>query len=407
MINDDAVVITGLGLVTPIGIGKETVWKALVTGVNGIARLTRFDTSGFRTHCGGEVRDFHPHRYCRKVNADKLGPGAQLAVAAARLAVEDSGVSLASYPAERISVVLGTTMGESPIAEHLDGCQASENTGKLRANGFYLQYPYEMIPYGVAREFDLQGPMSMISTACAAGNYAIGNGVELLQLGVIDVALVGAVDPLSRVAFAGFNSMMAVSPEICQPFDRGRKGLAVSEGAGILVLERYADARRRGAWIYASVTGFGIANDAYHMTAPHPQGRGAVRSMQQALCTARRNVGEIDYISAHGTGTPSNDRTETLAIKTVFGPYAQNVPVSSIKSMMGHTMGAASAIEAAACCLVLQHGILPPTINYREHDPECDLDCVPNVARQKKVTRILSNSFAFGGNCAALVLEAV
>lgn len=409
MLNDNAVVITGLGVLTPIGTGKTRFWNALIAGENGIRTITSFDTSDFRTHCGGEVREFAAADYCRNIDHRRIGRGAQMAVAAARLAFEDGGVDVAKGDPSRTAVIFGTTMGESPIAESVDSKMARrcELNGAASRRDQSLSFPQEMISLSVAREFGLRGPVSLMATACAAGNYAIGYGADLLQSGEVDLALAGGSDPFSRAAFTGFNSLLAVAPEICQPFDRRRKGMSVSEGAAALLLERYETARRRGAPIYAEVAGYGISNDAHHMTAPHPTGRGASRSIANALAAAKTPVDGVDYINAHGTGTPANDKIETLAIKGIFGDAAYKTPVSSIKSMLGHTMGAASAIEAAASALAIQHGVMPPTINYREADPECDLDYVPNYARDARLRTVLSNSFAFGGNCAALVLRRV
>jgi len=409
VLKDDAVVVTGLGLVTPIGIGKTRFWNALIAGENGIRTITSFDTTQFRTHRGGEVLDFNPSEYCRNIDHQRIGRGSQLAVAAARLAFDDGGIDVAQTDPSRVAVIFGTTMGESPIAESIDNLMAQHGglNGALNRPDSSLSFPQEMISTSVAREFGLRGPVSLMATACAAGNYAIGYGADLLQSGEVDFALAGGSDPFSRVAFTGFNSMLAVAPENCQPFDRCRKGMLPSEGAAALLLERYGTARLRGARIYAEVAGYGIGNDAHHMTAPHPTGRGASRSISNALAATKAPVDSVDYINAHGTGTPANDRIETLAIKQVFGDAAYRTPVSSIKSMLGHTMGAASAIEAAASALTIQRGIVPPTINYQEKDPNCDLDYVPNCARDLRARTVLSNSFAFGGNCAALVLRSV
>ena len=409
MLDNDAIVITGLGLVTPIGTGKAQFWNALIAGENGIRTITSFDTSEFRTHRGGEVQDFKPSEYCRNIDHRRVGRGAQMAIAAARLALDDGGIDVGKTDPSRTAVIFGTTMGESPIAESINAilAQRGEIDGARTGRDSSLSFPQEMIPSRVAQEFGFCGPVSLMATACAAGNYAIGYGADLLQLGEVDLVLAGGSDPFSRVAFIGFNSMLAVAPEICQPFDRLRKGMSTSEGAAALALERYGTARRRSAPIYAMVAGYGISNDAHHMTAPHPAGRGAMNSITNALAAARTPIDTIDYISAHGTGTQANDRIETLAIKRIFRDAAYRTPVSSIKSMLGHTMGAASAIEAAASALTIKHGIVPPTINYREKDPECDLDYVPNFAREISARTVLSNSFAFGGNCAALVLRAV
>ena len=409
MLHDDAIVITGLGLVTPIGTGKTEFWNALIAGENGIRTISSFDTTEFRTHRGGEVCDFDPSKYCLHIDHRRIGRGAQMAVAAARLAFDDGGINPDQTNPSRTAVILGTTMGESPIAESIDSTLTQSRGDFTAANkrDSSLSFPQEMISASVAREFNICGPVSLMATACAAGNYAIGYAADLLQSGEVDIALAGGSDPFSRVAFTGFNSILAVAPEICQPFDRRRKGISVSEGAATLLLERYGAARRRGVPIYAQVMGYGISNDAHHMTAPHPTGRGASSCIVNALAAANVSADCVDYINAHGTGTQANDKIETLAIKRVFGTAAYQIPVSSIKSMLGHTMGAASAIEAAASALTIQCGIVPPTINYTEVDPDCDLDYVPNNAREVRVRTVLSNSFAFGGNCAALVLRAV
>jgi 3-oxoacyl-[acyl-carrier-protein] synthase II len=400
----DPIVVTGLGLVTPIGTGKIEFWEALLRGENGVRPIRSLDTSLYRTHRGGEVQNFSPEPYFKNSNPQSVGRCAHLAVSASRLALEDSGIDFEDVTPARAGVVCGTTMGESPTAEKLDTCLASGDMQAARAVDM-LQFPSEMVPIAVAREFNWSGPASIMSTACAASNYAIGYAADLLRMGVVDLMVAGGSDPLSRVVFTGFNSMLAVAPERCQPFDLHRKGMCVSEGAAMLVLERASGARRRGAPIYAEVVSYGTSNDAYHMTAPHPQARGAVRAVQQAFREGQVSADSIDYISAHGTGTPANDKIETMAMKRVFGDAAYSIPMSSIKSMLGHTMGAAGAIEAVASILAIQNSVLPPTINYCEADPECDLDYVPNCAREKKVRTVLSNSFAFGGNCAALVLR--
>lgn len=400
----DRVVVTGLGLVTPIGTGKQAFWEALLDGRNGIRPIRGFDTSAYRTHRGGEVQDFDPAPYFTQTRANSVGRGAQLAVAASRLALDDGGLDPEGLDPRRAGVICGTTMGESPTAEELDSRMLERGLAALGEVDAF-KFSSEMILAGVARELHWRGPMSVMATACAAGNYSVGYAADLLRMGHVDVMLAGGSDPLSRVAFTGFNSMLAVAPEVCRPFDRGRKGMCVSEGAAMLLLEREDHARRRGAAVYAEVVSYGISNDAHHMTAPHPEGRGAVRAMLQALEEGAVGIDSVDYISAHGTGTAANDRTETLAIKRVFGEGAYAVPVSSIKSMLGHTMGAAGAIEAVASILAIRHGVLPPTINYLEPDPACDLDYVPNCAREQVTRTVLSNSFGFGGNCAALILR--
>jgi 3-oxoacyl-[acyl-carrier-protein] synthase II len=398
------VVITGVGVISPNGIGKSAFWEGMITGRSGISEITSFDTSGYRTHRGGEIKDFDPSRFVKPSRAETMGRGSQLAIAATQMALADSDVELTHLDPSRIGICLGTTMGESQVLEALnsswvcDGCQSVDPR-------LALQYPVDKIPVNTARHFGFRGPVTMITTACAAGNYAIGYALDLLRMGRVDVMVAGGSDPFSRIAFTGFNSMLAVAPEICQPFDRHRKGMMVSEGAAMVVLEPLFRAVQRNAPIYAEVAGCGISNDAHHMTSPHPNGKGAIGAMENAIREAQITPEQIDYINAHGTGTPANDRIETAAIKAVFREFAYKIPVSSIKSMIGHTMGAASAIEAVACALVVSRGIIPPTMNYRSSDPECDLDYVPNEARAQQVNTVLSNSFAFGGNCAALILK--
>jgi 3-oxoacyl-[acyl-carrier-protein] synthase II len=254
-------------------------------------------------------------------------------------------------------------------------------------------------------ELDAHGPCMMIPTACAAGNYAIGYGFDLLRTGRADVVVAGGADAFSRITYMGFARLGAIAPERCQPFDKNRKGMVPGEGAAILVLESIDAAIARGATVYAEVLGYGVSCDSHHMTAAHPQGDGAIRAMEGAMREAGVGIEDIDYISAHGTGTPTNDRVETIAARTLFAGRAMSVPMSSIKSMMGHTMGAASAIEASACSLALQTGWIPPTINYETPDPECDLDYVPNQARKTDPRVILNNAYAFGGNNASLCLR--
>jgi 3-oxoacyl-[acyl-carrier-protein] synthase II len=264
--------------------------------------------------------------------------------------------------------------------------------------------PCHMIPTHVAIEFDLKGPSLMIPTACAAGNYAIGYGYDLIRTGRADVMLAGGSDAFSRIPYMGFARLGAIAPEKCQPFDKNRKGMVPGEGSGMLVLEPLGDALARGAKIYAEVLGYGVSCDAHHMTAAHPQADGAIRAMSAAMKSSGVGIGDIDYISAHGTGTPTNDRIESLAVRTLFAEYATTIPMSSIKSMLGHTMGAASALEAAACALALDTGWIPPTINHEEPDPDCGLDIVPNQARLTNPKIVLNNAYAFGGNNASLCL---
>ena len=397
------VVITGLGLITPIGSGWRTFWEALLEGRSGIGPVTYFDTSELPVHIGAEVKGFSPEPYVRRQPVENLGRSSQLAVAAARMALEDSRLDLPSLDRRRAGVSMGTTSGEPYFVERYNDIRKAEGLDAISGE-MLPKYPCNVIPTNVAIEFDLHGPCLMIPTACAAGNYAIGYAFDLIRLGRVDAMLAGGADAFSRITYMGFARLGAIARERCQPFDKNRKGMVPGEGAAVLVLESEEAAIARGANVYAEVLGYGISCDSYHMTAAHPQGEGAVRAMAMALRDSKIGVEDVDYISAHGTGTPTNDRVESLAVRTLFQDRAPKVPMSSIKSMIGHTMGAASAIEAAACALALDTGMIPPTINYEEPDPECDLDYVPNQARRTDPRVALNNAYAFGGNNASLCL---
>ncbi len=397
------VVVTGMGLLTPIGTGKDEFWNGLIAGRSGIAPVASFDTSAFPVHKGAEVKDFNPESYLRKLSPLAMGRGSQLAIAAARIAIGDSGVELSDYDRNRIGVSMGTTSGEPQIVEKYNDIRKSDGLESIPKD-IPPRYPCHVIPSNVAIEFDLHGPCLMIPTACAAGNYAIGYGFDVIRTGRADLMLAGGADPFSRITYMGFARLGAVAPERCQPFDKNRQGMIPGEGAAVLVLEPLDSARARGAKVYAEVLGYGVSCDSHHMTAAHPQGDGAMRAMAAAVEESGVQLQDISYISAHGTGTPTNDRVESLAVRRLFGRHADKVPMSSIKSMIGHTMGAASAIEAAACALAIDTGIAPPTINYEVPDPECDLDYVPNQARRIDPRVVLNNAYAFGGNNASLCM---
>ena len=397
------VVITGLGLITPVGSGWQTFWQALLAGRSGIGPVTSFDTSEFPVHIGAEVKDFAPEPYVRRQPVENLGRASQMAVAAARMALDDAGLDLASRDRRRNGVSMGTTSGEPWFVERYNDIRKAEGLEAIPGE-IFPKYPSHVIPTNIAIEFDLRGPCLMIPTACAAGNYAIGYGFDLIRAGRTDVMLAGGADAFSRITYMGFARLGAIARERCRPFDKNRKGMVPGEGAAVLVLEAAEQAAARGAKIYAEVLGYGISCDAHHMTAAHPEGEGAVRAMASALRESNRGTQDVDYISAHGTGTPTNDRVESIAVRTLFGERAPKVPLSSIKSMIGHTMGAASAIEAAACALALDTGMIPPTINFEEPDPEFDLDYVPNEARRTNPRVVLNNAYAFGGNNASLCL---
>ncbi len=397
------VVVTGMGLLTPIGTGKDEFWNGLIAGRSGIAPVASFDTSAFPVHKGAEVKDFNPESYLRKLSPLAMGRGSQLAIAAARIAIGDSGVELSDYDRNRIGVSMGTTSGEPQIVERYNDIRKSDGLESIPKD-IPPRYPCHVIPSNVAIEFDLHGPCLMIPTACAAGNYAIGYGFDVIRTGRADLMLAGGADPFSRITYMGFARLGAVAPERCQPFDKNRQGMIPGEGAAVLVLEPLDSARARGAKVYAEVLGYGVSCDSHHMTAAHPQGDGAMRAMAAAVGESGVQLQDISYISAHGTGTPTNDRVESLAVRRLFGQNADKVPMSSIKSMIGHTMGAASAIEAVACALAIDTGIAPPTINYEVPDPECDLDYVPNQARRIDPRVVLNNAYAFGGNNASLCM---
>jgi 3-oxoacyl-[acyl-carrier-protein] synthase II len=392
------VVVTGIGVISPIGSGRQRFWDALLDGQSGIGPVTGFDTSAFPVHIGAEVRDFAPGEYLRKLGPECIGRTSQLAVAAARLALEDAGVEAGG----RGGVSIGTTSGEPQFVEQFNDMRKASTAAPAE---IFPRYSCSAISAHIAIEFDLHGPCLTIPTACAAGNHAIGHGFDMIRMGRVDTMLTGGADAFSRIPYMGFARLGAIAPDRCQPFDRNRKGMVPGEGAAILVLESLDRATERGAKIYAEVLGYGLSCDSHHMTASHPEGDGAMRAMVAAMKESGVTTSDIDYISAHGTGTPTNDRVESIAVGRLFGERARSVPMSSIKSMVGHTMGAASAIEAAACAMALDTGWIPPTINWEEADPDFDLDYVPNQARQTNPRLVLNNAYAFGGNNASLCLR--
>lgn len=392
------VVVTGLGVVSSLGIGVEDFWKNLIAGKSGISEIESFDTSAYPVHKGGEVKNFKPEEFIDKRKIKNLGRASQMAIAAAKLAIKDS--KLHKKDIKDAAVLLGTTLGEAPLIEEANVDLAKEKQIDIRQNIAFL-YPANSISVHVAIELNSSGYAFMIPTACAAGNYSIGYACDLIRSGKSLLALAGGTDAFSRIAFTGFNRIMAMAPDKCQPFDKNRKGMMLGEGSGILVLESLVHAKKRGAKIYAEVLGYGLSCDAHHMTQPSEDG--VIRCMEKALKESGVSKEKIDYISAHGTGTPQNDKVECSAMKKVFGKRYKEIPCSSIKSMLGHAMGAASAMEAISCCLAIRDGILPPTINYETPDEECDIDCVPNKAKEKTVNLVLNNSYAFGGNnCSAI-----
>ncbi|MFI6049300.1 beta-ketoacyl-[acyl-carrier-protein] synthase family protein [Streptomyces violascens] len=393
------VVITGLGTVTSIGLGVEAFLEGLRAGRSGAKPITAFDTAGFAHANGCEVDDFDPAEWIHQVDPEELGRATQFSVAAANLAVADSGLTLEELRRRRALVSVGTTDAESRDLDTLMGVQLEYGPDQL-APTVARRAQAGRLSTGIIRELGLVDVEALtIPTACAAGNYAIGSGFDAIRDGEVDVALCGGADAVCRKTFAGFYRLGTIAPEVCQPFDKDRKGILTGEGAGILLMESLDSALARGARIHAEVLGYGLNCDAHHPVAPDRD------SLARCMEIAHRNAGvkpeDIDFISAHGTGTRANDVTEAGAIRQVF---ATPPPTISIKSMIGHSMGAASALASAACALALTEGFIPPTINHRETDPECGLDCVPNEARPAELNVVQNNALAFAGNNAVLVL---
>jgi 3-oxoacyl-[acyl-carrier-protein] synthase II len=391
-------------MVTAIGTGHRAFWDHLLAGQSGISAVESFDTGAYSVHRGGEVKGFSASDYVRTQEPARLGRSAQFAVAASRLALADAGVEPEAVEPSMAGVSMGTTSGEPNQVERFNDAYVAQ-TLECVGPEFIARYPCHRIAGCVGSEFGFTGCNMMIPAACAAGNYAIAYAFDIIRSGRAQVMLAGGADAFSRITYTGFARLLAIAPEKCQPFALGRKGMIPGEGAGVLVLESLAHALSRDAVIYAEVAGYGLSCDAFHMTGGHPEGDGAVRAMEQALAASGFKPEDVDYISAHGTGTKSNDLHETIAVKRVFKDTAYGIPISSIKSMIGHTMGAASAIEAAVCALAISTSRIPPTINLDEPDPDCDLDYVPHAAREHDVDVAMNNAYAFGGTNASLILK--
>jgi 3-oxoacyl-[acyl-carrier-protein] synthase II len=406
------VVVTGLGLVTPLGTGVEKTWNALCAGESGIRRITRFDPAGYDAQIAGEVTDFDPARFIEKKEIKKMDTFIHYAVGAAQLAVEDAGLKVAPEEATKVGVYIGSGIGGLGSIEHYHDVLKEKGPG--RVSPFFIPMTIINLASGqVAIRIGAKGPNACAVTACATGNHCIGDAYRLIQRGDADVMVAGgaeaAVTPLGVAGFASAKALSFRNDEptrASRPFDKDRDGFVLGEGAGVVVIEELEHARRRGARIYGEVAGYGMNSDAYHITAPPEGGEGAVRCMELALKDAGIGKEQIGYINAHGTSTMA-DAIETHAIKTVFGEHAYGIPVSSTKSMTGHLLGAAGGIEAVFSILALFHGILPPTINLENPDPACDLDYVPNKARPAAIKAALSNSFGFGGVNACLIFKRV
>ncbi len=407
------VVVTGVGIVSPLGVGTAETWEACVAGTPGVSPITKFDCEGFAVQIAGEVKGFDPFDYINKKDLKKMDYHIQYAIAAAEFGLQDAGLDGDDHPyvSERMGVLIGSGIGGLNMMEIHHRTLLDKGPGKV--SPFFIPGLIINEAAGwVSIKFGLKGPNSATCTACTTGSHAIGDAWRIIARGDADVMVAGGTEGVvCALAIDGFAAMRALStrndePELAsRPFEAGRSGFILGEGAGVLVLEAEEAARRRGAPIVAEIVGYGMSGDAHHISSPPPDGDGAVRVMRATLDDAGVNGDQVDYINAHGTSTPAGDRIETLAIKRVFGDHAATMPVSSTKSMMGHLLGAAGGVEAGLCALVLRDQVIPPTINYETPDPDCDLDYVPNEARQAKVEYALSNSFGFGGTNAALLLK--
>ena len=388
------VFVTGVGVVSPVGLGRKPFHDALLSGQSGAAPIALFDTHGLDRTIGCEVKDFRPRDFMSAAQAKRAGRASAMAIAATRMAIEEAGLTPEQLAGPRTSVVLGTTMGEANVLGALESAWLHEGESKVPMHAI-PRYGTTLLPIHVARAIGARGMVQTMPAACAAGNYAIGYAADQIRSGRADIAVTGASEVIEKLQFAGFVRIGAMAPDRCQPFDQDRRGLLLGEGAGILILESEESVIRRGATPLAEVGGYGLACDAHHITRPDPEGIGSATAMRQALIASGITADQVDFINAHGTGTSANDKVETRVIQEVFG--AHQPIVTSVKSMTGHCMGAASAIEAVSCIMTLQDGFVPPTINYESPDPECRVNLVANQTRQADVKVAINNSLAFGG----------
>lgn len=408
---NNRVVITGLGVISPVGNNVEEFWKNLLNGVSGIDYIKAFDATEFPTRIAAEVHNFNPEEYLDKKDVKRTDRFVQFAVAASTLALKNSGLNMDEEDADRIGVYIGSGIGG--LATFEEQHRVLMEKGPRRVSPFFIPMMISNMASGqVSISIGAKGPNSAAVSACATGTNSIGDAFKIIQRGEADVMFAGGAEATIRpMALAGFCSAKAMSTnndepkKASRPFDLNRDGFVMGEGSGIVVLESLEHAKKRGANILAEVVGYGMSGDAHHVTMPAPEGEGAARCMRMAIRDAGLNPEDIDYINAHGTSTGPNDKYETMAIKTVFGESAYKVPISSTKSMTGHLLGAAGAVEAIACTLAIRDQIIPPTINYETPDPECDLDYVPNEARKAKVDVTMSNSLGFGGHNATIVIR--
>ena len=409
--NENRVVITGMGTITCLGNSVGEFWTGLKNGKSGIREISLVRPGGFPCRVSGEVRDFDTAEYMDRKESRRMARFSQFAVAAAHQAVKDSGLDLENEDLDRIGVLIGSGSGGLPETDQQAEIRVTR--GVNRMSPYYIPMMLvNMAAANISHTFNLTGYTNTCVTACAASTQAIGEASEIIRRGGADVIVTGGTEAgICEIGMGGFSTMRALTTwtgdpvKASRPFDSGRDGFAPSEGSGILIMESLQHATARGAQIYAEIGGWGVSADAYHLVQPHPEGIGAAKAMQRALDSAGVSLDEIDYINAHGTSTPINDKSETIAIKRVFGEKAYNIPINSTKSMVGHSLGASGALEAIVCINSINDRIMHPTINQEEADPDCDLDYVPNVAREADLDVVMSNSFGFGGQNAALVIK--
>ncbi|GFO70547.1 3-oxoacyl-[acyl-carrier-protein] synthase 2 [Geomonas limicola] len=407
------VVVTGIGVVSPLGTGNAKNWENLIAGKSGIAPITRFDASELPVRIAGEVKDFVAEDYIDKKEIKKMDLFIQYALGAAHYAMEDSGLVINEENAERVGVLVGAGLGGLPAIERYHSALAEGGYKKI-SPFFIPMLIINLAPGHISIKYGAKGPNLSSVSACATGTHSIGDAYHMIKRGDADAMIAGGTEStVTPLGIGGFAVMKALSTNnddpaaASRPFDKGRDGFVLAEGAGIVVLEEYEAAKARGAKIYGEIVGYGMSGDAYHLTSPAPGGEGAARCMKMALRTAGVNPEQVDYINAHGTSTPFGDVGETMAIRSVFGPHADKLMVSSTKSMTGHLLGAAGGVEAVFSLMAMEKQVVPPTINYTDPDPECDLDYVPNTAREAKVEYAMSNSFGFGGTNASLLFKRV
>lgn len=407
------VVVTGVGVISALGTGVEKNWNALLSGTSGVGRITRFDASALPTQIAAEIKDFNAEEFIDKKEIKKMDLFIQYALAAAEMAMQDSALVINEENAERVGVLVGSGLGGLPTIEKYH--EALTESGYKKVSPFFIpMLIINLAPGQISIRYGAKGPNLSTVSACASGTHAIGEAYHVIRRGDADAMITGGTEAtITPLAVAGFNAMKALSTRnddpqgASRPFDKDRDGFIMGEGAGILILEEYEAAKARGAKIYAEVVGYGLSGDAYHLTTPAPGGEGAARCMKMALRNAQLNPEELDYINAHGTSTHFNDYYESLAIKSALGDHSRKVMISSTKGMTGHALGAAGGIEAVYSLLAMERGVVPPTINYQTPDPDCDLDYVPNIARQATVNVAASNTFGFGGTNATIIFKKV